>query len=382
MDLAALRHHLRASRVPVEPVAVLGPDGGEQVAAWTDALERHLGDDPSPEGRALLVALDDLSGVLEEPWPVSHVRPDHLVRWDAWSSTWTGVGAGGAPVLVRALRATAARRPVLARAFRREVGALRRVLPVELGDTWVVLACAGWGVARLGGPLLVTALGSALVDLERWRAAGLAPAPPADDELRTDASGRVRVAGLTLAPDAGPAVASLFARIDLGDEGALADALRGAPTGLDDARARLVRAMAADLAARRHDLVQRWRSGRQADRRSRLRELVGRLQGALPAPRGAGAVGVDLDGRITVVRGEPGRVTFGPAEAPEVVWDPVGGFRPPLVRRMLRARALSPPNPVLDARVGGNAAQTEALCRWVAEGSKLRTLQLLLAVPG
>jgi hypothetical protein len=87
---------------------------------------------------------------------------------------------------------------------------------------------------------------------------------------------------------------------------------------------------------------------------------------------------VDLDGRITVVEGGPGGVRWGADRDAEIVFDDASGFRPPVARRLLRARAVSPPNATLDARVGGDPAMTDAICRWVAAGLKLRTVQLLL----
>ncbi len=379
MELDALRQLLDGWGIPGDG----GGDGPEEAARWLAALEAA---DPGPapaRHRALVLALDDLCAVWEEPFPVPGARRGELVRWDPWTSTWTATdGASATPLLLRTLRPAAARRPAAVRAFRREVAALQRVCAVSEGDGWVGVVMGGWAAGRLGGRSLARSLGTGLSELERWAAAGLAPVAPGPEELRTDGTGRVWLAVTTLADDVGPAVAALFARIDPEDDGPLADALRVPPTALPEARARWIRALAAELAGQRHQLVERWRSGRQADRRGRLRELAERLQAAVPPPVGLGAVGVDLDGRITVVRSTATSVSFGPAESPEVVWDPAAGFRPPVVRRLLRSRAMSPPNPVLDARVGGDPATTEAVCRWVAEGARLRTLRMLLGVDG
>jgi hypothetical protein len=62
----------------------------------------------------------------------------------------------------------------------------------------------------------------------------------------------------------------------------------------------------------------------------------------------------------------------------EVVYDAIGGFRPPVARRLLRVHATSPPNATLDERIEGDPRATDAICRWVAAGLRLRTVSLLI----
>lgn len=379
MELSALRRTLRGHAVPVAP----GAGGPDEAARWLAAVEAGLGADPSPGARALLLAAEDHAAVWAEPLPDLPFRRDGLVRFDTWTATWVGTDpAAAAPCLVRTLRPHAVRRPVLVRAFRAEAQALQRVLAVSVGDGWSRLSLAGWPAEPVTGDALTRALGWAFADLERWKAAGLVPPAPGPLELRADASGRVRLATLGLGARWDDALAALLDRLDLRDDAPASAAWLPRPASLEEAARRWQAAAASGLTERRHALAARWRAGRQSSRRARLRDLVGRLDAAVPPPAGVGAVGVDLDGRITVVRGAAGVVTFGPDGAAEVAWDRVDGIRPALVRRLLRARALSPPNPVLDAQVGGDPARTEALCRWLAEAHRLRTVRMLLGVPG
>jgi hypothetical protein len=85
-------------------------------------------------------------------------------------------------------------------------------------------------------------------------------------------------------------------------------------------------------------------------------------------------VGVDLEGALVVVSSSEVEVRF----ADERVWAAGEGLRPQAARRLLRLRAAAMPNPVLEARVGGDPGLTDAVCRWVAAALQLRTTRLLL----
>lgn len=355
---------------------------------WLRALESAA--EAAPWHRGLAAALPmaaELAGVLgSTPAVVAGVRRERLVRWDAVTSTWIGTSIDrAAPVMVRALRPEAARDAVLRRWLVREGRALSRVLPVEIDEHEGALRVEvhGFALWHGAGPSVARPLITGLVRLAAWEATGLGLPAPAAEELRVDDTGRAEV--VCLSPGEGGVsrfVAGLARTLDSGGDGPLQVLLRGIaelpPATVDDASAGVRLALAEELTRHRHDIARRFREGAQQQRVGRLLDLVCRLSDGVPAPSGRGAVGVDLDGRITVVESSPSGIAWGPQDEPEVVWDPVEGFRPPLVRRLLRARASSPPNPSLDARVGGDPALTEAVCRWAAAGLKLRTVRMLL----
>jgi hypothetical protein len=335
--------------------------------------------------RAALALAERLAADLAPP-VIAGVRRRALIRWDAWTTTWTGTDLQtGEEVQIRALRPGALKDPVLRRWLEREARALRAVLPVRALDGALVTAVPGQPALepRDDHPSAVRGLATALADLARWEGAGLGIPSPAAEELRQVGDSWVLV-GLTLADDVSQAIAGVCRRIT--GAAPVARAARGMaewpPRSTAEAAETLGRAMADTLAAQRHELASRWLRGQHGFRTARLLAAVERLRAAVPPPTGRGAVGVDLDGQITVVRGEAGVIAWGPIDAPEIVYAPGSGVDAPLARRLLRARAASPPNRVLDQRVGGDPEFTEAACRWVSSELRLRTVRLLLEKAG
>lgn len=369
---------------------------GDPRAALT-RVEADADADPRDRGLAARAAILADQVAVEAAFPeiVGGARREALVRWDAVSAVWRARGQDGEVLLVRALRPAIAADPAHRRQLAREGRALAGLVPLEViddadGAPSLRVPLRGQALGGRRGDAIVRPLVTGLAAFERWERAGLGLPALAHDELRLGEDGRAEVACLVAeGATADDAVATLIARLAMpGDEGAVGTLLRGlladpAPglTSVDDL-ARLVRTVLAEqLAARRHALAAGWRGLWHKSRHARLHAMVGRLSEAVPPPEGRGAVGVDLDGRITVVEARDGVVSWGadqPGAAPDLVYDPREGFRPPLARRLLRARATSPPNPTLDARIGGDPVHTEAICRWVAAGLHLRTVALLL----
>ena len=103
----------------------------------------------------------------------------------------------------------------------------------------------------------------------------------------------------------------------------------------------------------------------------------------VPPPVGRGAVGIDLQGRTTLVESRFGRVVWGPKEGPLVeVRTPDGEIQLPVARRLLRARRAAPPNPRLHQEVGGEEQFTESVCAWLRSAIGLRTIRLLIEASG
>lgn len=92
-------------------------------------------------------------------------------------------------------------------------------------------------------------------------------------------------------------------------------------------------------------------------------------------------MGVDLEGHPVLVIGDGEQISWGPATGPFIQVLSERGLHPSAARRLLRTRAVSPPNLSLQAQVDGDQAFSEAACRWVSAALGLRTLQMLLDVP-
>src|SRR5699024_1884534 len=105
------------------------------------------------------------------------------------------------------------------------------------------------------------------------------------------------------------------------------------------------------------------RATASARRHQRLHALLKRLVRALPPPVGQGAVGVDLQGQVTLVRSDGHQVEWGPPDDLQLVWSATQGFDAPLARRLLRTRASGIPTPRMHTQVGGTAIHTETLGR-------------------
>lgn len=317
------------------------------------------------------------------PRIVAGIRRERLVRWDADSTTWLGVDvASGAPALVRVLRPELDE-PALRRAIARDARALAGVVDgLRVEGPALAAPAPGLPLEADPGPALPT-LGAVLVALAPWERAGLGLPALSPEELRHDGP-RAWVVCLSPvhAPDAGPLLARLAARLHASDETPAARLLAGfqalPPRTVREATELLLRALGEDLTVRRVALAERWRRSHRALRLQRLRAAVARLRAAAPPPSGRGAVGVDLEGRITVVDSDGDAVLWGPIDDLAPIWTRAEGLDPVSARRMLRARAAAPPNPRLDAAVGGDPEATEAIGRWTAAALRLRTLRLLM----
>lgn len=367
------------------------------------ALER-LADD-APRDRAVadaLLAVHALATALDGVPPVvAGVRRETIVRWDDWTITFDGVDtATGRAARVRTLRPAAARDPVLRRALLREGRALRDAIGPALTaaeGAWpaLLLPLAGAPLSPSADPddhdrpdVLARLLGTALRELARWEDAGLG-LPELDGREVLDTADGIRVACLTAAADRRPGepIARLAELLDRWWSG-------GPPTPVDNVLAGLIElpprtvadaaqawreALAQHLAGLRHELARRADHVRRDDRRGRLQRAVAALSGAVRPADGRGAVGVDLDGRTTLLVAAAGALSWGPVGGEAVtIWSAASGVEARDARRLLRARAAAPPNPRLQAEVGGDEAWVDATCRFVAGALQLRTVRLLL----
>jgi len=365
--------------------------------------------DRKPADRAIALAVHGAHALATcgdgVPAIVAGVRREALVRWDEWTATWDGPAvATGAPARVRALRAGASRDPVLRRALIRA----GTVVQEALGDLVVAADESPWPALRValpGAPLspradaddrqrpevLARLIGTAVADFARWEATRIGlPALSPREVLDTGHGLRI----VCLTPDAegeaGPSIAGLARTLQRwwgeGDEGAveaLLDGLATFPPRLAAEAGRQVRdALAQDLAAARHRLRARSLIVSRQDREARLYDAVARLGEAVPPPEGRGPVGVDLEGRITVVESRAGRVRWGPDGEAVLVREFDGNIEVREARRLLRAHAAAPPNPRFAAEVGGTPEDALRICRWVASALQLRTIALLLAAAG
>jgi len=352
---------------------------GDALAAVERAAEATPGD-PNLARAALDVA--DWGALVRAPAVGCGVRRTALLRWDAHTVTWSGIDAvTGSGVQLRALRAHLAGSAPHARWLRRVGRALAQVLPVRANHGSLIVPQPGSPAAapQPDHPIAGRWLATGLADLARYEGAGLGLPALLTDELRAHGAGWRAVC---LTPSAGlaPAIASV-AQLITGD-GPVAEVARGLsalpPQTIDEAAAALRQAFAEALTNDRHALARRWRTGWRGAQRARLLAGVLRLERAVPPPAGRGAVGVDLDGQITVLSATADAITWGVTGSPEPVWSAAVGWQPARARHLLRARAASPPNARLDAAVDGDPASTERLYRWVSTGLRLRTVRLLL----
>ncbi len=378
--------------------------GVEEPAGLLRALEQYADRHPTrPELAALVLDAHALTTAGDGlPAIVAGVRREKLIRWDGWTSTWDGPHlATGLPARVRALDARAARDPVLRRALLRAGRAAQRGL-----DELAVVADEGpWPGLRVllpGAPLtaladpdergrpevLTRALASALAELARWERARIG-LPDLSDPEWIDTPAGLRVVCLSpCAPDeARQNLRRLTEHLhrwwgEHGAEGPAERVLAGfavfPPRSADDASAALIAALAEDLAGVRHRLQRAGRAVARVDRLGRLFHAVGRLAAALPPPPGRGPVGVDLEGRVTVLESGDGHLRWGPADALTDVLAPDGSPEPREARRLLRACAAAPPNPRLAAQSGGDLRAVDQVGRWLAAALQLRTTRLLL----
>ncbi|MCO4745764.1 MAG: hypothetical protein KC912_13305 [Proteobacteria bacterium] len=349
---------------------------------------------------ALLDVRDQMFAERGVPRVLGEVRRERLVRWDGWSAEWDGTHVQtGKPWRVRAVTSAAAKDPTLGRQLLRESRALARMQglqPSASDQPWACVAVPlpGPSLAHASEPdghepalRLLNMLGAALTDLVRWESSiGIPGVGPSD--LRLDGE---RLAVVCLTPPAGRIPPNVVLE-DLAtvlrnwwdrDEGPGLELVSGMaafpPASASEALQSWRREAAMLLAGERHALQKRRQQVFTDNRASRLASLLTRLRQAVPPPQGRGAVGVDLDGQTTVVEGRPdGTLWWGTTTAMEPVF--AEDLDAKLGRRLLRARAAAPPNPRLDAAVGGDPAYADVAGRWVATALQLRTLCLLLDV--
>ncbi len=327
------------------------------------------------------------------PVAVGGVHRTALVRWDDDSTTWRGRDATGRDALVRVLRPHAARDPVLRRAFAREGRAVQALLtaamPIEGAWPAWVLPLRGGRLPSADAPATAERapvtrwLATGIAAMRAWNDAGLGLPALTPDELRCDEAG-VSVACLTAVDPADDRTADALATLAAGlcapdEDDPIAErilSLAEAPPATAAEAAHWVRAAFAEaLAAQRHGLALRWRAAARSSRRHRLRDAMARLAAAVPPPAGTGAIGVDLDGGVTLLTSDGRSVWWGPADATARIWDGAEGLNAPLARRLLRARAESPANARLQATVGGDAEAVDRLGRWLAAAVLLHDLR-------
>ena len=397
----ALRELLAALPEPrrAEPGPELLRELEEQAARWP----------AEPSYARAAHALHGLTSAGEGlPVVVAGVHREALVRWDDWSTTWDGT-SGGELARVRVLRPHASHDPFYRRALLRDADALKAVLPDLHVDTELpalTLALPGPPVAAdadrdeiRSGDTLVRMLVTAVGELARWSAAGVAPGAIDRRELLDTPEG-LALATLTPALERLPEGQQVQRIARTLHEWWLAGTVPGrvpetpvdglitgfcafAPESLESASERLREALAEELASRRHDVHLRSLASAQVRRHSRLSHTLDRLFAAVPPPEGRGAVGVDMEGRVTVLESSDGRIVWGADDGEHaVLWDGsqlhVGGLNARDGRRLLRARAAAPLNDRLQHEIGGDADFVDATCRWMSAALGLRTIRLLL----
>lgn len=361
-------------------------------------LERRSDADPHDRraARAILAVHQVETAADGLPPVVAGVRRGALLRCDGFSATFAGIRDEGRQVHVRVLRAPFQTDPVLRRALLRDGRALRDIpgSTVEIHEGTPALVASVPEFSAIGDSAagddarpeaLVRLLGTGLSALAACEAAGVS-LPALSSSEWTIGEGGLRIRCLTPG-EARPReqIARLSAHLSAwwaGPPTPVDDLLVGLrehpPEAAEDALDLLRDAMVEHLSGRRHDLWQRGARSRHQERRLRLTDAVLRLADAVAPPQGRGVVGVDLEGRPTLLVGREGRLAWGIAgEEAEDVLGPEG-LSPRGSRRLLRARAAAPDNPRLQAEAGGSGAFVDAACRWVAASLQLRTIRLIL----
>ncbi len=392
-----------------ELAARAGLDGHEVDAGTPAALfaraERLADAFPADPARRVLVRAAHAWLTAGDGLPpvVGGVARETLLRWDATTTTWAGREVhSGCQALVRCLRPSAASDPAMRRALARDGRALRAALPALVhheaaGALVLPVGAPAFAATRTwshADPLaLARLLVHTLAHLAAWERAGLGLGALDPGELR-DAGDALVLAALTPfeAPDARRALSTTAAALrrwwpedaDDADLAALLDGLVAAPPAtVADATAHLARALAEDLAARRHLTAARGASQSHESRYVRLASLVARLDDVGRPPAGEGVVGIDLDGHTLVVRSDGEVVTVGPIDAPgETVRDAHGQLQVSAARRLVHGAGAAPPSARLQAEAPGELEAAARIVRWVAAALGLRTLRKLLEAGG
>ena len=330
---------------------------------------------------------------------VAGVRRETLVRWDGISTTWTGYRSiDGQAAMVRILRPDAARDPVARRTLKRTASLLGDWLSdLQHVDTpWpaIVQLLPGAAIREVESlrddphpAARIRVLATALASWKLAASRGVLLPTPVSDELRqSDNGGKVVV--LTLADESSAeglsALAGTLAPLDPDHplDVVLAGLAAFPPAGEEEATDRLLDGISEDLTATLVAVGRRWAGLIRHDQRARLHDLIDRLDAAVRRPLGRGLVGVDLDGRTTIVLSDEQGVRWGPLEGPHLpVWTPGVGFDARGARRLLRALAAAPANARLATQIGATPGASEQLSSWTSTGLRSRTLRMLLEVP-
>jgi hypothetical protein len=362
-----------------------------------EALERAA--DARPADAELRSALRAVHDHVTAPIGLSPapggVQRRTLIRWDRWTTTWTGTLAStGRMAMVRVLRPHAD--PVIRRTLNRDAQALSFVLPDlrhDDHDGCIVLPLPDPPFAH--GPRGGMATPEALVRLVirslhvlgQWERHGLSPCAPELEELR-DAGDHLYIACLTPAPISElPSSVRAFAEAishwwdDQGDH-PLDDLIHGllvlATSSPSEAAHHAVHALASHLADQRWSVHRRQVQLRRASQRQRLTHAIEQLVALVPPPEGTGAMGVDMDGAPLIASSNGREVWFGTPGHEEVVVGDDGTIQVAAARRLLRARASAPLNLRLNEEIGGDPVEAERLGRWTSSRLDLRALHLLL----
>lgn len=330
------------------------------------------------------------------PPVISKIRRERLIRFDAWTTTWTGVHVLSAEShQLRVLRPHLTRDAAMRRALERDRHALATIEPVQFDPDYpgsLTIRTPPSSLAVYTGvpsspDSLARLLTTGIRDIIRWNRAGLLPADLAPSELVDDGEG-LRVLCLTpgeglLSEQTASLARALLAWLGAEPEDGLATVLSGLHTLPAATEAelseRVVAALAEDLADRRHAVSRRATTSRGRSRTQRLRGSVLRLGTAIRLPDGLAAVGFGLDGHPTAMRCAAQRLEWGPTNGPyRHVVCPAKGLDPREARRLVRAFRAAPPNARLEQQLGGNRDWGEAIVRWLQSALELRTIRLLL----
>lgn len=382
--------HLPAALATIRRLLDLprAPDGpADAVAAAERAADGSPGDRAAAE--ALRLAHGWATADQGLPAVIGGVRRERLLRFDEVSTTWLGVRVlDGRSAMVRVLRPAYARDPVWVRHLGRALRALTALgAAPSLDDGALVVPLLGIPLgSRIHGAISpVATVARAVAALARAERAGVSLPALAAEEVRLLGE-QVSIVCLTV--DGPAAFADNLATLSEGlapTESEDADAVLAGfqafpPRDAQDAAESLSQLFAVSLAAKWHTLRSRRARTAHLDRCARLLEGISALEGALPPPRGRGAVGVDLDGRVTAVVGDGVTVAWGAVGAAQAeVWSVSEGVTPREARRLLRARAAAPDNPRLHRQVEGDPQYVDAIGRWLASALALRTMRLLVA---
>ena len=382
--------HLNAARSRIRQRLDLPRDSAdptEAVAAAERAADRAPGDPGLTDALRLAhgwATADQGLGAV-----VGGVRRERLLRYDEISTTWLGVRIlDGRTAMVRVLRPSFARDPVWSRHLARALHALAPLgVAPSLDDGALVAPLLGipLGSRTPGAASPVATVARAVAALARAENAGVSLPVLAPDEVRLQGD-QVTIVCLTVdGPAAFADNLSILADGLVPTESDDADAVLAGfqafpPRDAQDAAESLSRLFADSLASKWHTLRSRHARSAHLDRCARLLETITRLEGSLPPPRGRGAVGVDLDGRVTAVVGDGVTVTWGPVGGdPHEVWSVSEGVTPREARRLLRARSAAPDNPRLHRQVDGDPRYVDAIGQWLAAALSVRTLRMLVS---